>query len=115
MSVVNLGTGPPFRGSLINTNPKQFRFIQKADQDYKIRINYIAIPTAITSNTQNLDLPDQHHELMYLKFVEKVALSLGQTDLSILYRRLYEAKMLDEKFLASSKHLVHQRLKFSWL
>lgn len=111
----NLGQGPPVEMAIINTKPKQLRSIYKADQAYTLRLVYVPNPTVITASDQTLYLQEEFHEGLYLKFVEKVALSLGDLEISILYKQLYDSWKRDNVFLASQKHNVVSKMNFSWL
>lgn len=116
MSNINLPVGAPFRAAVINTDPKQLRFIGTADQAYQIRLSYIAVPPVITSNTQTLYIPDEWSEGLYLKFVEKTALAMGDINLSAAYKMLYDRWLSENKFMAKGgSNKKHTRLKFSWL
>ncbi len=110
----SLGQGPPFKVALINTKPKQIRSISKADQDYTFRLVYVPIPPAITASNQTLYLQEEYHEGLYRKFIELTSLSLGDLEISLLYKQLYESWKRDNVFLASQKHKVVSRLRFSW-
>jgi len=111
----SLSQGPPFKVSLINTEPKQIRSISKADQAYTLRLVYVPVPPAITKSDQTLYLQEEFHEGLYLKFVEKVALSLGDLEISLIYKQLYDSWKRDNVFLASQRHNVVSRLRFSWI
>ena len=115
MSTVTLGSGIPFKAALIPTEPVQIRFVQIADQAYTIRINYVPVPTAITSGTQTLYLQEEFHDGLYLKFVEKIALSLGDIGLSTQFKLLYNEWLRENKHVARREHLKVNRLNFSWL
>lgn len=112
---INLGTGQPFKAAIINTEPKQIRFAQKADQAYTIRINYVPVPTAITSGSQTLFIQEEWHELLYLKFIEKIANSLGEDKIELKFNALYDKQLAKDRFHASGSHLKVQKMKFRWL
>jgi hypothetical protein len=112
---ITLPVTPPHIAAIIGTDPRQLRFIGKSDADYTLRISYVPNPTTITSDTQNLDLHNQFHEGLYYKFVEKVALSVGENELAVFYRSLYESWLSKNKFLATDGHLKRMKLNFSWV
>jgi len=114
MSIVNLPTGPPFRAAIIKTDPLQIRFMSKADQAYNIRLVYVPNPTEITSASQSVDTPDEYTEGLYYKFVEKVALAMGEMQLVGIYRTLYDNYIDKTQFHASQKHKEVFRLNTDW-
>lgn len=115
MATINLPTSAPFKMAVINTQPRQLRAIAKADQEYQLRLVYVPDPPNITSSTQTLYLPDMYRESLYYKFVEKVALAMGNEQLAGIYRVLYDDWLRRNKFLIRMKNKLHQRLRFSWL
>jgi len=111
---INLPVGPPFRGCLVRTNPIQLRLYSKADQDYTLRITYIPVPPTITSASQALYTPAIYNEAVYLKFVEKTALAMGEAELAVFYRQLYDDEVRRNRFLATQQHRQAMKLNFSW-
>lgn len=115
MSNVTLGTGPPAIMAIINTEPKQLRSSTIANQAYTIRISYVQVPTAITSGTQTLILQEEWHELLYLKFIEKIANSLGEDGIELKFNLLYDKQLAKDLAHVESRHLQVSKLRFSWL
>jgi len=115
MSTVTLGNNEPSVAAIINTEPKQLRFQSIANQAYTIRINYVQVPTAITSGTQTLILQEEWHELLYLKFIEKVANSLGADSIELKFNLLYDKQLAKDLAHVESRHLQVSKLRFSWL
>jgi len=115
MAVFTLGNGEPTVAAIISTEPKQLRFEAIAHQAYTIRINYVQIPTAITSGTQTLILQEEWHELLYLKFIEKIANSLGEDGIELKFTLLYDKQLNKDLAHVESRHLQVSKLRFSWL
>ena len=115
MSTVTLGTSQPTVAAIINTEPKQLRFKAIANQAYTIRISYVQVPTAITAGNQTLILQEEWHELLYLKFVEKIANSLGGDSIELKFNALYGKQLEKDMAHVQSKHLQVSKLRFSWL
>jgi len=115
MSTVTLGNNEPSVAAIINTEPKQLRFQSIANQAYTIRINYVQVPTAITSGTQTLILQEEWHELLYLKFIEKIANSLGADGIELKFNALYDKQLSKDMAHVESRHLQVSKLRFSWL
>ena len=114
MSTVTLGVSEPTVAAIINTEPKQLRFQAIADQAYTIRINYVQVPTAITAGNQTLILQEEWHELLYLKFVEKVANSMGGDSIELKFSALYDKQLEKDMAHVGSRNLQVSRLQFSW-
>jgi len=115
MSTVTLGTGEPTVAAILLTEPKQLRFQSIANQAYTIRISYVQVPTAITAGNQTLILQEEWHELLYLKFVEKIANSLGGDAIELKFNALYDKQLAKDLAHVQSKHLQVSKLPFSWI
>ena len=115
MSTVTLPTAAPLWMAIVNTEPKQLRSYAIADQAYTLRLSYVQVPTAITYGTQTLVLQEEWHELMYLKFIEKIANSLGEDSIELKFSLLYDKQLAKDLAHVKSEHLKVSKLKFSWL
>lgn len=111
---VTLGTGQPFAAAIINTDPKELRFIQKFNKAYEIRIEYIPLPPEITTMTQEFYSPVQFNQLRYLKFVEIVARDMGEDSLANTFAVLYEIQLRKDRNLAAAEHITNQGMEFSY-
>ena len=112
---ITLLSSQPTIAAIVNTNPKQLRFLTLADEAYNIRINYVQVPTAITAGDQTLVLQEEWHELLYLKFVEKVANSLGADDIELKFSALYDKQLRKDMAHVRSQHLKVSKLPFRWI
>jgi hypothetical protein len=115
MSITDLGTGEPFAAGIINTQPRQLRFIRKANEDYQIRAVYLANPPAISADSDSLYVQDMYAEGVYLSFVRLVALSVGEEELANRYRVYYEDWLNKNRRIAQNKNKNAFKLRFNWL
>jgi len=109
----DLGTGPPLRGAIINTFPKQLRFEQKFDLAYTIRYDYVVNPPLLTSMTGAFYLPSQFHEGILKKAKELIANDLGNDVKALKFEAAYQRWLQDNRNLAKTDGATQIKTEFS--
>lgn len=112
---VTLGTGRPYAAAIINTDPKQLRFVQKASEDYTIRVVYVPYPPVLATIDAGFYVPEALHQALYYKFVAMVAEDMGEDQLMIKFNALYQAQIERDKAKHTSMQLTSLGVEYSGL